>query len=149
MHTPAFLVLFTVFLSLLALVVASPSLGDHLDLSSNNKRMRRALKGSAQVRRAYGKGYETVEKRSSSGGAVGEAELGEKKMKRACYYVGTFFHLIDCNAPVNSTSIPFAPAQPKSTSSAPAATAVPVSSATQPSASSLATASKAAKKSSG
>ncbi|BGO91964.1 hypothetical protein NBRC10512_001083 [Rhodotorula toruloides] len=29
-----------------------------------------------------------------------------RKRKR-CYYIGTFFHRIDCNAPANSTSIPY------------------------------------------
>ncbi|BGP62879.1 hypothetical protein NBRC10512_001098 [Rhodotorula toruloides] len=29
-----------------------------------------------------------------------------RKRKR-CYYVGTFFHRIDCNAPANSTSVPY------------------------------------------
>ncbi|BGP32633.1 hypothetical protein JCM10296v2_004414 [Rhodotorula toruloides] len=29
-----------------------------------------------------------------------------RKRKR-CYYVGTFFHRIDCNAPANSTTIPY------------------------------------------
>ncbi|BGP08638.1 hypothetical protein JCM10049v2_004485 [Rhodotorula toruloides] len=45
--------------------------------------------------------------------AAQEKQLGEsapssssRKGKR-CYYIGTFFHRIDCNAPANSTSIPY------------------------------------------
>ncbi|BGP25179.1 hypothetical protein JCM10295v2_004099 [Rhodotorula toruloides] len=34
------------------------------------------------------------------------SSASSRKRKR-CYYVGTFFHRIDCNAPANSTSIPY------------------------------------------
>ncbi|GAA6018541.1 hypothetical protein JCM10207_007211 [Rhodosporidiobolus poonsookiae] len=81
--------------------------------------MKRALAGSEQLTR-----------RGEKGGGAGEGLLearkerapGELRMKKAvkrqhCYYVGTFFHLIDCNADVNSTSIPFAP-EPASTGTA-------------------------------
>ncbi|GAA6059500.1 hypothetical protein JCM10212_002243 [Sporobolomyces blumeae] len=43
-----------------------------------------------------------------------ESMLFEKRMVRhlrekRCKYIGTFFHKIDCNAPANSTRVPYAP----------------------------------------
>ncbi|BGP00034.1 hypothetical protein RTBOTA2_003757 [Rhodotorula toruloides] len=45
-----------------------------------------------------------------------ESSWSSRKRKR-CYYVRTFFHRIDCNAPANSTSIPYSHA-PEATAKA-------------------------------
>ncbi|GAA5910745.1 hypothetical protein JCM8208_003552 [Rhodotorula glutinis] len=43
--------------------------------------------------------------------------------RKRCIYIGTFFHAIDCNAPVNSTQVPYAPLRkPEQTTTAAAAT---------------------------
>ncbi|KAM0752370.1 hypothetical protein T439DRAFT_324449 [Meredithblackwellia eburnea MCA 4105] len=52
---------------------------------------------------------EPEEGSSSGGSAVG------KLWSKRCMYIGTFFKMIDCNAPANSTEIPFAPKQPAAT----------------------------------
>ncbi|GAA6052179.1 hypothetical protein JCM3770_000782 [Rhodotorula araucariae] len=48
---------------------------------------------------------------SSAGEDAREAAAPRTKHKR-CVYIGTFFHAIDCDAPANSTSIPYAPREP-------------------------------------
>ncbi|GAA6018574.1 hypothetical protein JCM10207_007222 [Rhodosporidiobolus poonsookiae] len=120
--------LFTLLLPLVlaALVAATPS---PLPLPSASDSliprdpswsgMKRALAGSEQLTRRGEKGGGTDEGLLE---ARKERAPGELRMKKAvkrqhCYYVGTFFHLIDCNAGVNSTSIPFAP-EPASTGAA-------------------------------
>ncbi|BGP48761.1 hypothetical protein JCM10450v2_004637 [Rhodotorula kratochvilovae] len=43
-------------------------------------------------------------------GGKDSAATGTKRKR--CVYIGTFFHAIDCNAPANSTSIPYSPPAP-------------------------------------
>ncbi|GAA5939537.1 hypothetical protein JCM1841_005515 [Sporobolomyces salmonicolor] len=44
--------------------------------------------------------------RTEAGGA-GQGETGTRRRRKRCYYVGTFFHRIDCNAAADSTSVPY------------------------------------------
>ncbi|GAA5987672.1 hypothetical protein JCM10908_007164 [Rhodotorula pacifica] len=47
---------------------------------------------------------------SHSGNSAAPQEqiaLSSKKRHKRCHYIGTFFRRIDCNAPANSTSIPY------------------------------------------
>ncbi|KPV77855.1 uncharacterized protein RHOBADRAFT_41854 [Rhodotorula graminis WP1] len=47
----------------------------------------------------------------------GSTTSSSPKRKR-CIYIGTFFHVIDCNAPTNSTQVPYAPPrEPEQTTS--------------------------------
>ncbi|GAA5885729.1 hypothetical protein JCM5296_000128 [Sporobolomyces johnsonii] len=52
-----------------------------------------------------------------TGGGGGARRTRRKTFKKRCYYVGTFFQRIDCNAAANSTSVPYshAPAGPRPT----------------------------------
>ncbi|BGP40607.1 hypothetical protein JCM10450v2_004602 [Rhodotorula kratochvilovae] len=45
-------------------------------------------------------------------GDEGSKDTATGTKRKRCLYIGTFFHAIDCNAPANSTSIPYAPAAP-------------------------------------
>ncbi|GAA5963685.1 hypothetical protein JCM21900_001978 [Sporobolomyces salmonicolor] len=44
--------------------------------------------------------------RTEAGGA-GPGEAGARRRRKRCYYVGTFFHRIACNAAADSTSVPY------------------------------------------
>ncbi|GAA5864076.1 hypothetical protein JCM1840_000695 [Sporobolomyces johnsonii] len=45
---------------------------------------------------------------SAEGGKTGGGGGARRKaFKKRCYYVGTFFQRIDCNAAANSTSVPY------------------------------------------
>ncbi|BGP40627.1 hypothetical protein JCM10450v2_004622 [Rhodotorula kratochvilovae] len=42
----------------------------------------------------------------------GSKDTATGTKRKRCVYIGTFFHAIDCNAPANSTSIPYSPPAP-------------------------------------
>ncbi|GAA6008384.1 uncharacterized protein JCM10292_007654 [Rhodotorula paludigena] len=77
-----------------------------LDMQRANKRADRAALLEADA-----------DKTDTSDDDEQPVKRGDHKHKKRCTYIGTFFHRIDCNAPVNSTSIPYAPAEPAATSS--------------------------------
>ncbi|GAA5981644.1 hypothetical protein JCM11641_003928 [Rhodosporidiobolus odoratus] len=91
---------------------ASPSKGEVIQ-RGNVEPVRRALRGMEDlVRRSTRK----LEGRSEGIKAKNGDEVRmKKKQKKRCYYIGTFFRRIDCNAPVNSTKIPYAPPQASAT----------------------------------
>ncbi|GAA5851732.1 hypothetical protein JCM8547_001189 [Rhodosporidiobolus lusitaniae] len=102
--------------------------------SSWSNAMKRALHGSELLKRRFDPspgGLGTREEKRAPGQQHDGLKKKKKKrmevkvrQKRKCYYVGTFFHLIDCNAGVNTTQIPYASVQP--TQAPPTTTATPV-----------------------
>ncbi|BGP16805.1 hypothetical protein JCM10213_004653 [Rhodosporidiobolus nylandii] len=109
--------LFPLLVSLTALVAsvpaASPVAARQLDNPPRLVReMKRALLGSEKLARRSIDAVSGVKRSGAEQHARkegGELKRRAEKGKRRCYYVGTFFHLIDCNAPANSTRIPYAP----------------------------------------
>ncbi|GAA5914662.1 hypothetical protein JCM6882_003596 [Rhodosporidiobolus microsporus] len=129
MHLPVRLLLLALSLALVALSTASPSPAPHSATVEDppTSRMKRALRGSeALVRRLVGGDSLSSEKETKTKRMRREVKKMEKKKR--CTYVGTFFHAIDCNAPVNSTAIPYANAVPSSSSSSASSAAAGVAS---------------------
>ncbi|GAA5851085.1 hypothetical protein JCM9279_000315 [Rhodotorula babjevae] len=51
--------------------------------------------------------------------AADSGSMTSSQKRRRCIYIGTFFHVIDCNAPVSSTQVPYAPVrEPEQTTTA-------------------------------